>query len=110
MNIYGILFELVGGKFKLAMMEWKAVVRFLGDRAYYEVIPEQHGIYQARLVQYEGPSGITPPENVTLVKGIRRWNGSYEEQDFLNELGNAIENKQRSLNVDPSQRSEPLNP
>jgi hypothetical protein len=91
-------------------MEWKTVVRFLEDQAYYEIIPEHTGIYHARLIQYEGPSGITPPEKVTLVKGIRRWNGSYEEQDFLNELGRAIEDRQRGHDTSFSHRPEPTNP
>lgn len=76
-------------------MEMKAVVRFLGDLAHYSVTPEEYGIYHARLLKYEGPDGVTPPESVLLVKSARNWVGSYEESYFVSELGDAIEQRLR---------------
>src|SRR3954464_11772291 len=78
---------------KNTKMELKAEVPFEGGTAHYQIYPEINGIYQARLLHYEGGSGKTPPEEVILVKGYRQWSGSYDRQDLLNEIGNAIENK-----------------
>jgi hypothetical protein len=88
-------------------MEWKAVVRFLGDPAHYKIITDRSGVYHARLLKYDGPSGITPPEEIVLVKGIRRWNGSYDIQEFIDELGRVIETRQRGGSSPSAQRPEP---
>ena len=77
-------------------MELTAVVQYLGDKAYYSITPESCGIYHAQLIKYEGPDGVTPPENVILVRGSRHhWIGSSQEQHFLDELGKSIEERVR---------------
>ena len=76
----------------------KAVVPFDEGIAYYVVSPESSGIYQARLVEFQGNGIIQPPEEVILVKGYRQWSGSFERQDLLNSLGEAIENRIREGN------------
>jgi len=77
----------------------KAVVQFEGGLAHYVVSPESNGIYQARLLQYEGGSpDKAPPSEVILVRGYRQWSGSDERQDLLNEIGNAIECRNRTGN------------
>jgi hypothetical protein len=83
-------------------MEWKAVVIFYGNKAYYEVVHHDSGIYHARLIKYEGSSDTTPPECVTLVKSVSRWTGSHHEQELLDELGSAIEFMQRETDTEPS--------
>lgn len=91
-------------------MEWKAVVRFSGDPAHYVIASERSGIYHARLLKFEGAPGVTPPKNILLVRGVRRWNGSYEGQEFIDELGRAIESRQRIDSSPSPQRTEPPNP
>lgn len=76
-------------------MELEAVVTYLGEQAHYAVTPETGGIYQARLIRYEGPDVITPPETVTLVRGVRHWVGSTAESYLVDELGKAIEHRVR---------------
>lgn len=76
-------------------MELKACVWYLGDLAHYSITPDSYGIYQARLIKYEGPDGVTPPENVILVRSARQWVGSYEEPHFIQDLGNAIDERVR---------------
>lgn len=76
-------------------MKLKAVVQFLGDRAHYSVTQVKKGIFDAKLLRYEGSSGVTPPEAVTLVRGVRHWVGSYDEPYFVDELGQAIEERVR---------------
>ena len=79
-------------------MEMKAVVPFGEGMAHYLVSPESSGIYQARLVEFEGTAERMPPDEVILVKGYRQWSGSYERQDLLNSLGEAIESRIREGN------------
>jgi hypothetical protein len=79
-------------------MEMEAVVPFDEGIAHYLVSPDNSGIYQARLVQFEGNAGRMPPNEVILVKGYRQWSGSYERQDLLNSLGEAIEMRIREGN------------
>jgi hypothetical protein len=88
-------------------MEWKTVVRFLGDPAHYKIMTDRSGVYHARLLQYEGTPDITPPEDIVLVKGVRRWNGSHDMQELIDELGRAIETRQRGGGSSSLQRPEP---
>lgn len=76
----------------------KAVVPFDEGIAYYVVSPESSGIYQAKLVDYQGNTVNKPPSEVILVKGYRQWSGSFERQDLLNSLGEAIESRMREGN------------
>jgi hypothetical protein len=77
-------------------MELTATVHFYGDPAHYTVTEEREGIYNARLMVYEGPNIMAPPDNVILVRSVRKWTGSYGEQDFIEELGRAIDLRQRN--------------
>ena len=88
-------------------MEWKTVVRFLGDPAHYKIVTDRSGIYYARLLRYEGTPDIMPPEEIVLVKGVRRWNGSHDIQELIDELGRAIEKRHRGGGSPFSQRPEP---
>lgn len=74
-------------------MELKAVVQYQGALAHYHISPENEGIYQAKLLRYDGRPERTPPQKVTLIKGQRQWSGNCDRQDLLNELGNTIEKK-----------------
>jgi hypothetical protein len=76
-------------------MEMRAVVQYRGEFAHYEITPDKQGIYQARLLKYEGPSGQTPPQTVLLVKSFRHWTGSFSEPYFIEALGKAIEERNR---------------
>ena len=82
-------------------MELKATVQFYGDPAHYAVTQEKEGIYSARLLSYDGPNIMAPPDNIILVRSVRKWSGSYSEQDFIEELGRAIDERQRK-NTDPA--------
>jgi hypothetical protein len=79
-------------------MKLKAKVQYLGKRAYYEIAPEAGGIYQARLLRYEGGDWVTPPPCITLVKSVRRWAGSHEERPLLEALGRVIDRRVRGSN------------
>lgn len=82
--------------FKIWVMELETIVEYDGGLAYYSISPETNGIYQARLLQYKGDSDRPPPTEVILVRGYRQWSGSYERQDLLNQIGKAIESRNRT--------------
>ncbi len=71
----------------------KAVVQYQGALAHYCISPENEGIYQARLLRYDGRPERTPPQKVTLFKGTPVWSGTCDRQDLLDKLGNSIERK-----------------
>lgn len=83
-------------------MELKAVVQFEGGLAHYQISPESNGIYQARLLQYEGSMDKSPPVEVILVRGYRQWSGSFERQDLLNKIGDIIEERNRINTSEPN--------
>ena len=79
-------------------MKLKAKVEYLGKRASYEIAPDARGVYQARLLSYKGGDMVTPPQCITLVKSVRRWAGSHEEQPLINALGRVIDRRVRGSN------------
>ena len=74
-------------------MKLKAKVQYLGKRAHYEIAPEAAGVYQARLLKYEGGDLLAPPPHIILVKSVRRWVGSHEERPLLEALGRVIDRR-----------------
>lgn len=72
-------------------MELTIVVSYLGYPARYAICRESQGVYGARLLAYEGPDAITPPETFTMVRGTRTWIGSCDEAWFVAEVGRALE-------------------
>jgi hypothetical protein len=79
-------------------MEIKAIVPFDGGVAHYLISPEGSGVYQARLLEFQGEAPGMPPSELVLVKGYRQWRGSYDRQDLLNGIGDAIDGRQRHGN------------
>lgn len=79
-------------------MEFKAIVNFLGSLAHYRVSTEAKGIFSAHLEKYEGGDSVVPPTEVTLVRSVRHWSGSYSEQYFIDELGEEIDKRVRGSN------------
>lgn len=76
-------------------MELKAIVQYHGALAHYNILPEHEGIYEARLLRYDGRPERTPPQKLTLIKGSEEWSGNCDRQDLLNDLGNTIEKRLR---------------
>jgi hypothetical protein len=74
-------------------MQLKAVVKYRGALAHYNVSPENEAIYQARLVRYDGKPDQTPPIQVTLIKDEGHWSGSSDKQDLLDKIGEVIERR-----------------
>jgi hypothetical protein len=72
-------------------------VLYQGYFAEYKVLPEQGNLYLAELIHYDGSMEYNPPPStLLLIKGIRRWLGSFDQPDFLNDIGSVIESRMKS--------------
>ena len=67
----------------------EVVIVYKGALAFYNIIREKDDVYSAYLREYNGID--QPPQVLTLVKSIRHWTGSIEDEELLFELGKAIE-------------------
>lgn len=72
-------------------MHLDVAVPFQNALAHYSVLKESEGIYLAVLQHYEGERSQSPPLRIVLVKSIRNWTGSFDQAEFVNQLGRAIE-------------------
>ena len=72
-------------------MELEAIIKYRSSSACYRVQNESEGIFTATLMYYDGKDGDSLPNGITLVKGIRNWTGSIEDEILLQELGKFID-------------------
>lgn len=72
-------------------MKLDAIVKHGNGRAHFKIRRENPGIYYASLVKYDGSWQFKPPEEITLVRGVRQWTGSHEDETLLSQLGKVIE-------------------
>ena len=72
-------------------MELEATVNYGDGKACFKIVKENPGVYHARLLYFEGSKKLSPPKEIVLIRGIRYWAGSYQDDDLLNKLGTLIE-------------------
>ncbi|MGZ8561410.1 MAG: hypothetical protein ACXWV3_07435 [Flavisolibacter sp.] len=72
--------------------EMEVVIVYKGALAYYNIVCEKDDVYSAYLKNCDGFE--KPQGTLTLVKSIRHWTGSVEDDELLFELGKAIERHQ----------------
>lgn len=72
-------------------MNLSAVVQFRNALAHYTLHREADGVYFAELESYEGQPAKAPPPTIMLTRGVRRWIGSFDNQQVLAELGQVID-------------------
>jgi hypothetical protein len=77
-----------------------AIVRMGDAYIHYNISREGPGIYQARLIRYEGCPTEEPPRDVVLTRGYRCWAGSANHPLLLNELGKMIDSLSSSYDPD----------
>ncbi len=74
-------------------MELKAVVAYKGALAHYNLASENYGVFQARLLKYEGDPAHQPPQHVLLTRSMGNWAGRGDQQELLKNLRAVIENR-----------------
>ena len=72
-------------------MEIAASFHYRGAMAHFKIRKENSGIYYADLFRYDGEASNAPPEKLTIIRGIRQWTGSYNDDYLLSRLGEIIE-------------------
>lgn len=78
-------------KEKSLLVELEAKVKYKSGNACFKVEKGKEGIFTANLLAYDGDYTQSPPEGIILVRGIRYWTGSVEDEILLNELGRFID-------------------
>jgi hypothetical protein len=72
-------------------MEFEAVVPYGSGKAWYRISKENPGIYCASLLNFDPEGEPYPPSEITLIRGIRSWKGSENDETLINLLGQLIE-------------------
>lgn len=72
-------------------MELRTIVYVNGGEACYSVESEGRGMFQAVLLNYKGNPNAEPPNCITLVRGLRKWTGSSDDERVLQFLGDVID-------------------
>jgi len=72
-------------------MDLNVKLKYRNGSACFNIYKESPGIYYADLVCFDGDKKLTPPQKITLIRGVRQWRGSFDDADLLNELGRIIE-------------------
>ena len=89
----------------------EAVVSYGEHFALYHLSLEREGVYHAELVKFYGSPQAAPPQQVLLVKGVRKWIGNPGIPELLNDLGQAIDSSLPQREQTPQRLSgEPTNP
>ena len=74
-------------------MWFSAIANYKGGLAHYKIVRENVDIFNAYLERYDGKSDNIPPQNIILVRGLRHWSGSTDEQSLLDSLGEVIDRR-----------------
>jgi len=72
-------------------MKLKAVVKMDEAVAHFAVSHKGPGMYHADLVRYNGNPEQAPPSRIILIRGVRQWTGSTDNDELLNKIGREIE-------------------
>ena len=72
-------------------MELEATIEYKNDRACFRINQESEGIFTAYLISFSGDDSGDLPAEITLVRSIRNWTGSTEDEVLLRELGAFID-------------------
>ncbi len=69
----------------------EAIITYRSSSARFKIQNENEGIFTANLLNFDGDYTSAPAQKITLVKGIRYWTGSVDDEILLNELGKFID-------------------
>jgi hypothetical protein len=72
-------------------MQFEADIPYGQGKAMFRISRENPGIYCASLLYFDGDQQQSPPMEITLIRGIRGWTGSENDEILINVLGNLIE-------------------
>ena len=67
------------------------MIKFNNSRACFSIHQESEGIFMATLVSFQGKDHNSPPKEIVMVKSVRSWAGSVEDEALLREIGEFID-------------------
>ncbi|HEU4903969.1 MAG TPA: hypothetical protein VFT06_14285 [Flavisolibacter sp.] len=67
------------------------MIEYKSGRACFRIRQESEGIFTAFLVSSDGEQGADLPKEITLVRSVRNWTGSVDDEILLRELGTFID-------------------
>jgi len=80
-------------------MKLKAAVKYLGALAHYVVYRTRAGIYEARLLRYDGSPDFHPPHEILMIRGAGHWSGDIHDREFTDKIGYTIEEEARKGDI-----------
>ena len=80
-------------------MKLRAAVKYLGALAHYIVKRRKAGIYEAKLLIYEGSRKSCPPQDILMVRNIGHWSGDIEDKDLTDKIGFCLEQEAREGDI-----------
>jgi hypothetical protein len=88
-------------KMQQSKVEFETRVKYNSAYASFRIQKERAGIYTAYLISFDGDDIHTPPEEITLLKGIRNWTGSIDDEVLLEQLGASIDTEAHQNDKNP---------
>jgi len=76
-----------------------ATIRIGQSRAEFELSPRGPGMYQADLKGIKGRPSQPPPSSIILVRNVREWSGSCDDDNLINSLGRVIDQTAREAPI-----------
>lgn len=67
------------------------MIEYKSGRACFRIRQEREGIFTASLVSVDGGHGPDLPKEITMVRSVRNWTGSVDDEILLRELGTFID-------------------
>jgi hypothetical protein len=72
-------------------MKLEAIMKIEDAVAHFTVSHRGPGLYHAHLIRFNGNPDLAPPSRIILVRSVRQWTGSSDNQALLNNLGDVID-------------------
>ena len=82
-------------------MKLNAKIKYKSAHAHFRIHQESAGIYTAYLISFDGEDTQSLPKEITLLKGVRSWTGSIDDEVLLKQLGAFIDTKKHQIGNGP---------
>lgn len=72
-------------------MTFDTTLPYKDGKACFRIDQDGDGIYTAQLVGWDGKATNDLPKKITLIKVVRCWSGSSDDEVLVNEIGRCID-------------------
>jgi hypothetical protein len=81
------------------IVKLNATIKIGEAKADFEFSPRGPGLYQANLKSITGRPSHPPPSTIILVRNVREWSGSCDDDNLINSLGRVIDQMARDAPI-----------